>query len=397
MKKVVAISSHNRFSVGNIMLNISAHAAASGYEAYTFSPRSRTQKANVTNHFFFGNIPERNISNIINIQTGKQGALNYVGTYELLRKLNQISPDIIHLHNLHSNYVNLRMLFRYINEKNIPVVWTFHDCWPFTGQCPYFDIVDCKKWKTHCENCAMFREYPQTKKDRSFQMYDFKKQLFTSVSNMTIVTPSDWLRALIMESFLSCYEVRVINNGVDQSIFKPIDSTFRKDHELESKFIILGVASAWGERKGLDRFVALSNRLDSRFKIVLVGIEQGELNAPDILCIKKTLNQEELAKIYTAADVLLNPTREDNFPTVNIEALSCGTPVISYGAGGSAEAFDENTGMIVNDDNVLQVLNKLYVQPFDKDKCIARGKEFAQEKKFQEYIDLYKKIVGREY
>ena len=395
MKKVVAISSHNRFSVGNIMLNISAHAAAAGYKAYTFSPRSRTQKVNVPNHFFFGNIPERNISNIINIQTGKQGALNYVGTYELLRKLNHISPDIIHLHNLHSNYVNLRMLFRYINEKNIPVVWTFHDCWPFTGQCPYFDIVDCKKWKMHCEHCAMCGEYPQTKKDRSFQMYDLKKQLFTSVSDMTIITPSDWLRALVMESFLSCHDVRVINNGVDQSIFKPIDSTFRKDHGLEGKFIILGVASAWGERKGLDRFIALSKRLDSRFKIVLVGIEQGELNAPDILCIKKTLNQAELAKIYTAADVLLNPTREDNFPTVNIEALSCGTPVISYGAGGSAEAFDDATGRTISEDNVEATLDELFWNNYQTEACINRAKNFDEDLVFDKYIRLYDEILNR--
>lgn len=393
MKKIVSISSHNRFSVGNIMLNISQYAKDAGYEVYTFSPKSRTQRLNVQNHLFFGGIIERNISNIINTHTGRQGALNYIGTYKFLKQIDRIAPDIIHLHNLHSNYINLKMLFNYIKEKNIAVVWTFHDCWPFTGQCPYFDIVNCNKWKTHCVECSMCREYPVALRDRSYQMYDLKKRLFTSISDLTIVTPSIWLKNLVNDSFFKYYEIRVINNGIDQSIFRPVRSNFRKDYGLDNKFIILGVSSAWGERKGLDRFIKLSNILDERFKIVLVGIEQSEINAPNILCIKKTLNQNELAMIYTDADVLLNPTREDNFPTVNIEALSCGTPVISYGAGGSAEAFDSKTGSIVTDENIIAKLNELLLKNYSMEDCLETAKKFDEKIAFEKYVDLYDEIL----
>lgn len=392
--RIVEINSHNFASTGNIMLGIAQTAREQGHEVWTFGPAGGTQKKGIPGHDFIGNRYERHISNWLNYYTGKQSGLNIVGTYLFLKKLDKIKPDVIHLHNLHSNYINWEMLFHYIVRHEIKVVWTLHDCLPFTGRCPYFDIVQCEKWKTLCHDCPMVHEYPATKWDTSEKEYRRKKKLFTSVQNMIIVTPSKWLKELVEQSFLKEYPVKLIYNGIDLKKFYPHASKFREQYGLEDKFIVLGVAFSWGIRKGQDRFELIAEELDERFKMVLVGIEGKNIKSNKILCISRTDNQEQLAEIYSSANVLLNPTREDNFPTVNVEALACGLPVISYGAGGSAEAFDKESGMVVNDKNVIRALNVLYNTPFDKEKCIYRGSQFEKKEKFKEYVDLYKKLIN---
>ena len=388
-KKIVEVNSYSFASTGNIMIGIAHIARASGYNIVTYSPNGRLQKREIEDHYYIGSIIERRLSDTINFYTGNQGLLNYFGTKDFLNELDRFKPNIIHLHNLHSNFINLKLLFNYINKHNICVIWTLHDCWSFTGHCPYFDIVGCDKWQTECYSCKMYTEYPATKFDNSKKMYNQKKKLFTSVKNMTIVTPSQWLADLVQKSYLGKYPIKVIFNGIDLNKFRPRISNFRKKYNLEEKFIILSVAFSWGFRKGQDRIEKLANALDTKFQIVMVGITENEVNSSNIICISKTDNQEQLAEIYTAADVLLNPTREDNFPTVNIEALACGTPVLSYGAGGSAEAFNEKSGMIVNDDSILDILEKLYHNNFSSEDCLKRGQEFDQKEKFQEYIELY--------
>ena len=387
--RIVEINSMNFGSTGKIMLGIAEVARGAGYTIMTASPDGRTQRKNIKGNVFIGNRYERFISDKINYYTGKQGALNVLGTYQFLKKLDEFKPDIIHLHNLHSNYINVKMLFNYINTKNIKVIWTLHDCFAFTGHCPCFDIVKCEKWKTGCYSCPMVHEYPATSWDRSEYEYNKKKNIFTSVKDMIIVTPSCWLSKLVKESFLGKYRIEVIPNGVDLNIFHPRESKFRDKYGISDRFIILGVAFSWEFRKGLDRFEKLANELDERFQIVLVGISREAVKSQKVICINKTDNQEQLAEIYSAADVFLNPTREDNFPTVNVEALACGIPVLSYGAGGSAEAFDDDSGMVVNDQNLLAVLEKLYENSFDKKACLGRGKKFDQTDKFKEYVELY--------
>lgn len=390
--KIVELNSMNFGSTGKIMLGIAEVARIEGDEVWTYNPDGRTQKKGILENYTIGSRYERFISAKINYFTGKQGALNLIGTYKFLSKLEQIKPDIIHFHNLHSNYINFALLFKYINKNNIKVVWTLHDCWAFTGQCPYFDIVQCEKWISGCYSCPMIHQYPATKWDNSRREYSRKKKIFTSVKNMLIVTPSQWLADLTRDSFLNKYPVEVIYNGINLSIFQPRFSDFRNKYRIENKFIILGVAFSWGIRKGQDRFEKLAEKLDERFQIVLVGINGKDVKSDKIICITKTDNQQQLAEIYTAADVLLNPTREDNFPTVNIEALACGTPVLSYGAGGSAEAFDKKSGTIVSDDTVVETLKKLYKENLKKENCIIRAKQFDQNKKFKEYVDLYRTL-----
>jgi len=391
-KKIVEINSYNFASTGNIMIGIARVARTLDYNVITYSPNGRSQKRNIEGHRYIGSIFERRLSDIINFYTSNQGSLNYFGTKLFLRELDKFNPDIIHIHNLHSNYINLKLLFNYINENNIRVIWTLHDCWSFTGHCAYFDAVSCNKWQTRCHDCEIYNGYPATKSDNSKEMYEFKRKLFTSVKDMTIITPSQWLADLVSKSYLNKYPIKVIFNGVDLRIFKPRDSDFRKNYDLEDKFIILCVAFSWGVSKGQDRIEKLADTIDKRFKVVMVGITEDRVSSKNVICINRTDNQEQLAEIYTAADVFLNPTRSDNFPTVNIEALACGTPVLSYGAGGSAEAFDESSGMIVNDDSILKVLDKLYHENFSSEDCLKRGKNFDQQDRFKEYVQLYEYV-----
>lgn len=263
-------------------------------------------------------------------------------TERFINWANEYDPDIIHLHNLHGYYINIEVLFKYLAHTNKPVVWTFHDCWAFTGHCAHFDSIGCSKWKNGCKCCVQKKSYPTSLVfDRSLQNYKLKKDLFTSIKNLTIVSPSDWLAGLAKESFFKDKPVVVINNGIDTDIFKPTESDFRKKNSLSDKKIVLGVASAWGRTKGLYDFIKLSEMLDDSYKTVLVGLteKQKECLPPQILGITRTNNTVELAEIYTAADIFVNPTYQETFGLVNIEALACGTPVVGYNTGGSGDVI----------------------------------------------------------
>lgn len=266
-------------------------------------------------------------------------------TKKFLKWVDKYDPDIIHLHNLHGYYINVQLLFEYLKKANKKVIWTLHDCWAFTGHCSYFDVAKCERWKTKCVDCPLKHSYPKAIIDRSNRNHENKKRLFSTLSNMTIVTPSKWLAGLVGQTFLNKYQTVVINNGIDLTVFKPTESDFRKKHGLEDKKIVLGVASPWSGRKGLYDFLKLSEMLDEKYKIVLVGLTQEQIyKIPEnILCISKTNNAQELAEIYTAADVFVNPTHSDNYPTVNLEAQACGTPVITYKTGGSPESTNESS------------------------------------------------------
>lgn len=387
--KIVEINSGNEGSTGNVMLGIAKVARSEGDIVYTFGPRNRRQRKHVREHTFFGCYLERKPSAILNTIFGTEGSLNIISTFCLLKQIDNLSPDIIHLHNLHTNYINVQMLFDYIKRKNIRTIWTLHDCISFTGHCPNFIVSECNKWKSGCYACPSYKEYPKSLVDTSKKMWERRKKLSDQIENLTIVVPSQWLGNLVKQSFLKMHSVYLINNGIDLSIFYPRIGTFRKKYALEKKFVILAVAFNWGYLKGLDRIENLAAKLDDRFQLVVVGIAKNQIISKNIISIERTYNQEELAEIYSESDVLFNPTREDNFPTVNLEALACGTPILSYGAGGSAEAFDDTCGLVVNDDNVCTVLDKLYIKNFDSVSCIKRSQKYRQEDKFREYVKLY--------
>ncbi len=324
---------------------------------------------------------------------GNYGFNSKSSTKKLISELEKIKPDIIHLHNIHSNDVNLEMLFDYIRENKIKTYWTFHDCWAFTGYCPHFDMIGCNKWEDGCEKCPQRKQYSWFF-DKSKKLYQRKKELIKDI-DLTIITPSSWLAGLVRKSFFKDCEIKVIHNGIDLEIFKPTESDFRKQYSLEDKYILLGVAFGWGEKKGLDVFLELSKRLPDKYQIVLVGTndEIDKLLPDNIISIHKTSNQTELAKIYSSADLFVNPTREEVLGLVNIEALACGTPVIAFETGGVPECISSKCGRVApkNDINAIEkeIIDICQERPFTTEECRVQAESFEKNKKFNEYLNLY--------
>lgn len=314
-------------------------------------------------------------------------------TGRLISKLDEIEPDIVHLHNLHGHGCNLEMLFNYFKEKKIKLFWTFHDCWAFTGYCPHYDMIGCDKWQEQCSDCPQKGAYSFFF-DKSDKLYTKKQKLFSDL-DLTIITPSRWLESQVKKSFLRKYPVKVINNGIDLDIFKPRESDFRDKYGLRDKFIISGVAFNWDERKGIDVFGCLARELPDDCRIVLVGTDANskKLLPDNVITIDRTENQTQLAEIYSACDLFVNATREDTFPTVNIEALACGTPVLTFNTGGSSEIIDCTCGMTVEKNDVESLYDAvLYIKekrPFSKEDCLKRSADYRKEDKFREYADLY--------
>jgi len=269
-------------------------------------------------------------------------------TREFLKWADSYNPDLLWLHNIHGYYINIELLFQWIKARSqIKVNWTLHDCWAFTGHCTYFTAAKCEKWRTGCQSCPQKKLYPTSLLlDRSRWNYLQKKALFTGVRDMTLITPSKWLAGLVRQSFLKEYPVDVRYNSINTDVFKPTPSNFREQRGLKDKKIILGVASGWGERKGFPDFLKLAEMIENTYVIVLVGVHNAQIKKlrKNMIGIRRTNNTSELAEIYTAADVFFNPTYEDNYPTVNLEAQACGIPVVTYASGGSAETlYTENS------------------------------------------------------
>lgn len=285
-------------------------------------------------------------------------------TREFLKQVRQFDPDVIWLHNLHGYYINIELLFSYLKTCGKKIYWTLHDCWSFTGHCSHFDFVGCDRWKTGCHDCPQKGEYPASiLLDNSRSNYAKKKALFTGIPDMTIITPSRWLANLVKQSFLGEYPVEVVYNPINRDIFKPTAGDFRKKYGLEDKKIVLGVASVWGERKGLGDFVKLAAMLDDSYKIVLVGLtpEQSKQMPEKILALPRTNSMTELAEIYTAADVYVSPSVEESFGMTPLEAHFCGTRAIVY-KGTACEEIAEAFGGIVVDrgpENLFRAITEM--------------------------------------
>ncbi len=327
----------------------------------------------------------------------RQGFGSKGPTKRLIKFIESYKPNIIHLHNLHGYYINIEVLFDYLKKAGLPVVVTLHDCWMMTGHCAHFDFVGCERWKSGCFDCPEKGAYPRSFGfDNSKSNYVRKKAAFTGVGNLTIVGVSNWLAQLAKESFLGEYPVRAIHNGIDLEKFKVTPGNFREKYGLEDKKIILGVAQNWMERKGVEDFARLAELLDDSYKIVMVGVTQEvrELLPESILALERTENIEQLCEIYTAADVFLNMTKNDSFPTVNLEALACGTPVVTYRTGGSPEAIDDTCGVITEErtpGSALAAIKK--AENLNSENCIARARQFDMNDKYNEYVKLYEVII----
>ena len=393
--KVLQINSVcNVGSTGRIVTDIADLLRKNGYESYV---AYGCGKSNEPNSYLMENKLYLKFNILKTRLFGRHGFYNKRTTKKLIKWIDEVNPDIIHLHNLHGHYLNVEILFKYLKKLNKPVIWTLHDCWSFTGHCSYFDYIKCNRWIAGCYSCPQKHEYPNSWFfDRSKKNWEEKKRLFTSLNDLTIVTPSYWLANLVKESFLKKYEVDVIPNGIDLTKFKPIKSDFRNKYHIKGK-IVLAVAFYWDIRKGFNYLPEIAKKLGENYTIIVVGVNKNQKrNLPkNIIAISKTNDIQQLIELYSIADVFINPTLEDNFPTVNLEALACGTPVITFKTGGSIEAIDENCGCIVNQGDIKTLISKIKEicekPKFEKiNKCVNKAKSYDKNRQLYKYIELYK-------
>lgn len=387
-------------STGKIVKNISELLEDNGDSSYIAFGSSNSKEIKLDNQLRIKTKMGVYISIIQTRLWGRNGFNDKMATHRLIHWINIIQPDIIHLHNIHGHYVNVKLLFGFLKEIDIPVIWTLHDCWSITGHCAYFDYVGCNKWKKGCHNCQQLKYYPISFSDRSKINYSDKKRIFTSLlpNRLEIVVPSKWLKNIIKQSFLNKYSVRQIYNGIDLDIFRPVQSHIRTQFGLNNKKIILAVVYGYNERKGLLDLNILAELLEDSYKILVIGIAQKDREKfnSKILVLGKTDTQYELAEFYSAADVYVNLTLEEVLGMTNIEALACGTPVITYDSGGSTECVDQNTGVVVEKGNIEQVKQKI-VEVLAKPKsfyfsaCRLRAEQYFDKKVMAEqYLQLYK-------
>lgn len=389
-----------------LQINVSANWGSTGKIAESIGLASIRHEWK--SYIAYGRYCNPSQSHLIKIGTKSDTYLHYVhqrifddeglcsknATRQLIKTIKDLGPDIVQLHNIHDHYLNYRLLFEYLNRTDIKVVWTFHDCWAFTGHCFHFVTKKCKRWKTQCYGCPLQHEYPKTLLDHSDENFSLKKNLFTKNKNLTIVACSEWMAHFVRESFLQDKPLYVIHNGVDLDIFKA-----KPNEKVQKIFKVLAVSNVWNKDKGIDDILTLRNLLPEDYTMTIVGLNEKQLKKLPlgIKGIQRTQNVQELVKLYSEADVLINPTYADTFPTVNLEALACGTPVITYRTGGSPEAIDERTGVVVEQGDVNGLVEAIYrmkEDPLYSADCRKRAEEcFDKDKCFEKYVELYEKLL----
>lgn len=394
-KRVVYINVVCNGSTGKIMCDIAKYASKEGYETYCFYGRGNGRKDincikignkfSILFHVFLGRI-------------GFNGHGSYFATKKLIKKLKEINPDIIHLHNIHGYYLNLKILFNYLkNEYKGKVIWMLHDCWAITGYCSYFSLVGCNKWQTKCFKCPQKKMYPKEIFDTSKREFKFKKKLFSNINNLTLVTPSFWLENIVKSSFLKEYKVKTIYNGINLEIFKPIkdNDIYIKYNIPKDKTIFLGVANIWEERKGLNIFLDLAKIIKDDEVIVLVGLNNKQIKKlpKNVIGISRTENQLELVKLYTIANIFINPSYEETFSLVTVESLACGTPVVVCGMSAPKELINASIGCVVNEytaENYYKSAKELMKQNIKETELVEYVKKFSNDLMIKENIELYR-------
>lgn len=380
--------------IGRLTEDIFKNLSDDKYEKHIAFARGHRRNADID--YQFGKKKDVFYHALLTRLTDRIGCFSKNATYQLVDYMKSCHVDLVHLHNLHGYYINLKILFDALKDLDVPVVWTLHDCWSFTGHCTYFSFIGCDRWKTCCYDCPQKNCYPQTFVDNSRKNYLFKKSVFCSLEKLTIVTPSEWLKELVKESFLGKLDVLCFNNGINIDVFRVKENI---EYTIPTqKKIVLGLASSFGERKGFTDFIELSKLLPDDFQIVMVGVTSKQLEKlpSNIIGITHTENVEQLVDIYNSAFLFLNLTYEDNFPTTNIEAMACGTSVLTYKTGGSVESLSEKTGYIVPQHDLKDVVSIIKTHKKTQDSiyaCRKRAEIFSRENAFMKYEKLYNKLL----
>lgn len=402
--KILQISPEGNYgSIGTIAEEIGKVLIESGHISYiavgNYNLPSKSQIYKI------GNAIDRYSHAVETRIFDRHGLGSRTATRSLIKKIQQISPDLINIHQLHGYYLNYQILFEYLRGSKLPTVLSFQDCWAFTGHCAWFDDISCDKWKTHCHSCPAKNEYPASFSiDNSFNNFTLKKRVFNSLPNVHIVTVSQWMADKISLSFLQSIPRTVIYNGINLNTFSPTKETdeFPFPPHLKNKFIILGVASPWSPRKGLSDFIALAKLLKDDEAIVLVGLSRNQIKElpPSILGFEKIMNQSELAKFYRNADLYINLSVEESFGLTTAESMACGTPVIVYNATACPELVSEGTGFVVEKHDLEKVRDLITEiktnanQIISSEKCIAWVEQnFNASEKYREYVRLYEQIL----
>ena len=410
MRKLLQINPVVRIntSTGRIMQEIGQLAMSNGWESYIAYSYGRDGIKPCDSKLVpVGNKADVAWHGLVTRLTDRHGLASEGATRAFIREIERIQPDIIHIHNIHGYFLNYRVLFDYLAKCNTPVMWTVHDCWLYTGHCYHYSYIGCNKWKTECVQCPQRKMFPSSWwADRSKQNFRDKKAAFTSLpkERFTIVPVSDWIKGEMQHSFLKDYDFRVIHNGIDTNVFTIYDpAEVKKKYQLEGKRIILGVASIWCEEKGWNDFMRLAEQLDENERLVLVGVDEKHqaMLPKNITGIRRTENIRQLAELYSAAEAFVNPTWQDNYPTVNLEAIACGTPVVTYRTGGSIEAVTEQTGLVVEQgdvDGLLQAIRTIEERgkAYYQEPCRTHAlKNFKKEDRYAEYLKLYDELICR--
>ena len=392
---VVQINCSANGSTGNIAKAIHRSLLSNGYNSYIFFGGGTPTENNMIR---IGNYFSLHSHAVLSRNLGKQGYFSIFATIKLIQQLKKIQPDIIHLHNLHGSYLNLPLLFRYLKNSSANIVLTLHDCWLFTGKCPYFTVAGCNKWKESCGNCPQLNIYPRSKVDTTSKcLLDKKKWLSGFGDRMHIVAVSNWLRDMAKQSYLNQYPINTIYNGIDIEVFRPMNGNVigEKYGINEDKFVILGVASVWDDRKGLAEFFDLSKKISDSDIIVLVGLSEQQISElpPNIIGIRRTENQTELAQLYSRANIFVNPSKEETFGLVTAEAMACGTPTIVYNSTACAEVIDETSIALPIDGKkkLIDAVNEIKAQGYVQSEL---ADIFKKESMTGGYISEYAKCVS---
>lgn len=409
MKKLLQINPviRTNTSTGRIMQEIGELAMANGWESYVaYSGGRDGVKPCKSKLMLVGGKFDVAFHGILTRLFDMHGLGSRQATKRLIKDIKKVHPDVIQIHNIHGYFLNYKLLFDYLSKAGIPVVWTVHDCWLYTGHCYHYASVSCDKWRTQCEECPQKNAFPTSIwQDRSSKNYRDKRKAFTSVPDMTIVTVSEWMKNEMKDSFLKDCRFQVIHNGIDLNVFapQPDDKEVREKYGLGDKHIILGLASIWSKEKGWDDFMEMAKMLREDEVIVMVGVseEQQKRLPENVVGIRRTENVRQLAELYSAATAFVNPTWQDNYPTVNLEAIACGTPVVTYRTGGSVEAVTEDTGFIVEQGDVKGLLDA--VREIERKgnleyraKCRAHAlADFRKEDRYADYLKLYEDLTTR--
>ena len=395
--KLIQINTVCNASTGKIMGDIQREAIRQGYDTLSLVGRRKP----------FVDLPCKRYGNFVsfwlhvalNTAFDRQGFGSVLSTQRLIKRIRAEEPDVIHLHNLHGYYLNLPMLFRYLHEEYTgKIFWTFHDCWPFTGHCPYFTMVNCHKWKDGCSRCPNKKSYPiSLLLDASQKNYNDKKRMFSGLKKLTIVVPSLWMEKLVSESFMQKYPVKVIPNGIDLTVFTYTEDPqlYDKYHIPRNKKLLLGIANIWDRRKGLEDILALSKKLSEDYRIVLVGLSVAQIKKmpENIIGIQRTENRKELAVLYSMAEIFINPSREESFSLVTVEAFACGTPVIVLDTSAVKELVTKGNGLVISNSRVqtyLEAIAEIESWGVQREEVAKTAQKYDNKVAAERIVNLYR-------